>query len=142
MATTRYLVPRTSAPAGEQALQRYNFTPAAAQVGKFFILSSSTPLARSLVKELKAADGSRSIGSEANATLTAEADGPALARFLEKNHGRSVMQAVLKEGESKEKADQRVDLNISLFYYLRHGRLVVRDDPDATRIQLKLELGH
>ena len=142
IATTRFLVPRTSAPANEQALQRYNYTPAAAQVGKFFILSSSTGLARSLVKELKAAGGGRSIGSEANSTLTLEADGPELARLLEKNHSRLVMQSVLKQGETKEKAEQRVDLNLSLLRYLRHGQFVVRDDPDATRFQLKLELAH
>ena len=142
MATTRFLVPRTSAPASEQALQRYNYTPAAAQVGKFFILSSSTSLARDLVKELKAAGGGRSIGSEATSTLTLEADGPELARLLEKNHSRMVMQSVLKQGETKEKAEQRVGLNLSLLRYLRHGQLVVRDDPDATRFQLKFELSH
>ena len=142
MATTHFLVPRTTAPASEQALQRYNYTPAAAQVGKFFILSSSTGLARALVKELKAAGGGRGVGPEAKATVTLEADGPELARLLEKNHSRLVMQTVLKQGETKEKAEQRVDLNLSLLRYLRHGQLVVRDDPDATRFQLKLELSH
>jgi hypothetical protein len=140
MATTHFLVPRTSAPANEQARQRYNFTPAAAQVGKFFILSSSTDLARSLVKELKSANGGQGITSEAKSTLTLEADGPELARFLEKNHGRMVMQNVLKQGETKEKAEQRVALNLAVLNYLRHGQLIVRDDPDATRFQLKLEL--
>ncbi len=141
MATTHYLVPHTSAPASEQARQRYNFTPAAAQVGKFFVLSTGTGLARALIKELKAA-GMGGVGPEAKATLTLEADGPELARFLEKNQQRMVMQAVLKEGETKEKAVHRVGLNLSVLRYLRHGRLVVVDDPDATRFQLKLELAH
>ncbi len=142
MKTTRFLVPRTSSPASEQALQRYNYTPAAAQVGKFFIFSTSTPLARSLVKELKAASGGLTLGAEAQSTLTLEADGDELARLLEKNHSRMVMQAVLKQGETKEKAEQRVNLNLALLRYLRHGQLIIRDDPDATRFQLKLQLAH
>ena len=140
IATTRFLVPRTSAPASEQALQRYNFTPAAGQVGKYFILSSSTGLARALVKELKAASGLRASGAEEKATFTVEADGPAVARFLERNRSRMVMQSMLKQGETKEKAEQRVGLYLELLRYLGHGRLVVRDDPDATRFQVKLEL--
>ncbi len=140
IATTRFLVPRTSAPPNEQALQRYNYTPSAGQVGKYFILSSSTGLARALVKELKAASDPRVVGAEEKATVTLEADGPEVARLLERNRARLVMQSMLKQGETKEKAEQRVGLNLELLRYLGHGRLVVRDDPDATRFQVKLEL--
>ncbi len=110
IATTHFLVPRTSAPASEQALQRYNYTPAAAQVGKYFILSTSTGLARALVKELKAITGSHVVGAEEKATFTLEADGPEVARLLEQNRSRLVMQTMLKQGETKEKAEQRVGL--------------------------------
>ena len=140
IATTHFLVPRTSAPASEQALQRYNYTPAAGQVGKYFILSTSTGLARSLVKELKAASDPRTAPAEEKATAILEADGPVVARYLERNRSRMVMQTMLKQGETKEKAEQRVGLNLELLRYLGHGRLVVRDDPDATRFQVKLDL--
>ena len=140
IATTRFLVPRTSAPASEQALQRYNFTPAAGQVGKYFILSSSTGLARALVKELKTANGLKASGAEEKATITVEADGSAVARYLERNRSRMVMQSMLKQGETKEKAEQRVGLYLELLRYLGHGRLVAHDLPDATRFQVKLDL--
>ncbi len=140
IATTRFLVPRTSAPASEQALQRYNYTPAAGQVGKYFILSSSTGLARALVKELKAMSGPGVLRAEEKATFRVEADGTAIAHYLERNRSRMVMQAMLKQGATKEKAEQRVGLNLDFLRYLGHGRLVVRDDPDATRFQVKLDL--
>ena len=62
MATARFLVPRTLGTRQRQALQRYNFTPATAQVGKYLIFSSSTGLARDLVKELKSNNGNMSRG--------------------------------------------------------------------------------
>jgi hypothetical protein len=51
-----------------------------------------------------------------------------------------VMQSMLKQGETKDKAEQRVGLNLELSRYLGHGRLVVQDEPDATRFQLKFDL--
>jgi hypothetical protein len=140
IATTRYLAPTTGASSGEQASARYNFSPAAAQVGKFFILSSSTQLARALVKELKSANGAQATTAEEPYTLTIEADGPEVARLLEQNRNRMVMQAMLKQGETKEKAGTSVERNLSLLRYLGHGRFIVRDDADATRFQLKLQL--
>ena len=58
IATTKYLVSRQATSASEPGAQRYNFSPSAAQVGRYFVLSSSTGLARSLVKELKASEAS------------------------------------------------------------------------------------
>jgi hypothetical protein len=140
IATTRFLAPTTGSASGEQASTRYNFSPAAAQVGKFFILSSSTQLARALVKELKSANGAQTTAAEEPSTLTVEADGPEVARLLEQNRNRMVMQAMLKQGESKENAGRSVDRNLSLLRYLGHGRFIVRDDADATRFLLKLQL--
>ena len=67
-----------------------------------------------------------------------EADGPELARLLEINRTRLAMQLMLGRGETKEKAESQVELGLALLRYLGHGRLVIRDDPGATRIQLKI----
>ena len=53
---------------------------------------------------------------------------------------RLAMQLMLGRGETKEKAESQVELGLALLRYLGHGRLVIRDDPGATRIQLKLQL--
>ena len=136
LATARYMIPRHSASATAVPSPRYNFTPATAQVGKYLIFSSSVGLARNLIKELKSKTGAAD-GSE---TAVLEADGPELARLLEINRSRLAMQLMLGRGETKEKAEGQVELGLALLRSLGHGRLVIRDDPGATRIQLKLQL--
>ena len=61
--------------------------------------------------------------------MTVEADGTELARLLEQNRSRMVMQTMLGRGETKEDAEGRVALTLALFRYLGHGRLVVSDGP-------------
>ena len=136
LATARYMIPRHSASASEAPSPRYNFTPATAQVGKYLIFSSSVGLARDLIKELKSKNG----GADVSETAVLEADGPELARLLEINRSRLAMQLMLGRGETKEKAEGQVELGLALLRSLGHGRLVIRDDPGATRIQLKLQL--
>ena len=136
LATARYMIPRHSASGSEAPNPRYNFTPATAQVGKYLIFSSSIGLARDLIKELKSKNGGADLGE----TAVLEADGPQLARLLEINRPRLAMQLMLGRGETKDKAEGHVELGLALLRSLGHGRLVIRDDPGATRIQLKLQL--
>jgi hypothetical protein len=99
------------------------------------IFSSSVGLARDLIKELKA----KSAGADASETAVLEADGPELARLLEINRTRLAMQLMLGRGETKEKAESQVELGLALLRYLGRGRLVIRDDPGATRVQLNIK---
>ena len=140
IATTRYMIPRSTSAPSVTPHQRYNYSPSAALAGKFFILSSSTHLARALVKELKSGGGDRTIEGGTQATLAVEADGPELARLLERNRPRLVMQTMLKQGETKGKAEQRVDLGLALLRYLGQARLLVRDGAEATRFELSIQL--
>jgi hypothetical protein len=140
IATTKYVVPHKTSSATEPGAQRYNYSPSAAQVGRHFILSSSAGLARSLVKELRSADASGKERKDEPATFTVEADGTELARLLEQNRSRMVMQTMLGRGETKEDAEGRVSLILALFRYLGHGRLVIADTADRTRADLKLDL--
>ena len=140
MSTTKYVVPQKAPSASAAGATRYNYSPSTAQVGKYFVLSSSAGLARSLVKELKSAEASGNGRKDDPATFTVVADGPELARLLEQNRSRMVMQTMLGRGETKEDAEGHVDLNLALLRYLGHGRLVVTDGGDRTRLELKLEL--
>jgi hypothetical protein len=139
IATTRYVVARKPASAKEPGAQRYNYSPSAAQVGRYFILSSSAGLARTLVRELKSSGSSEKKKDEPT-TMVVEADGPELARLLDQNRSRMVMQTMLERGETREGAEGRVALTLALFRYLGHGRLVVSDGADRTRVDLRLEL--
>jgi hypothetical protein len=140
IATTHYMAVGTGSNPSEPPHQRYNYSPAVAQVGKYFIFSSSTGLARTLVKELKRASATSGAEAQEKTTLAVEVDGPEVARLLERNKGRLVMQSMLSQGESKTKAQERVDLNFSLLKYLGHGRLTVSDAADASRLQLRIQL--
>ena len=65
---------------------------------------------------------------------------PGLARLLERNRPRLVMQSMLKQGETKGKAEERVDLGLALLRYLGQARLLVRDGAEATRFELSVQL--
>jgi len=140
LATARYMIRRNAASTNETPNQRYNFTPATAQVGKYLILSSSVGLARSLIKELKSKGGPGAGGTESHETLLIEADGPELARLLEQNRSRLAAQLMLNRGETKEKAQEDVGLGLDLVRYLGQGRLVIRDEPGGSQLHVKLQL--
>ncbi len=140
LATAQYMTTRTTAPGGETPNPRFNFSPSAAQVGKYFILSSSAQLARALIKDLKGNGGDKKAGAGPHETVVVEASGIEFARLLELNRSRLAMRVMLDRGETKENAESQVELGLALFRYLRHGRLAIRDDADATSLELNFEL--
>ncbi len=141
MTTTKFMLSTKSTSPDEPGAQRYNYSPSIAHVGRYFILSSSAGLARSLIRELKADSAAGNEPKESGpATFTVSADGPELARLFEKNRDRMIMQTMLSRGETKEDAARRVDLNLALLRYLGHGRLVIQDLPGRSRVQLRLDL--
>jgi len=142
LATSHYMTPRGEMPAsGTPVDTRYNFSPATAQVGQFFILSSSVGLARDLIKQLKPKVEARAPVVEGNDTLAVEADGVELARLLELNRTRLVTQNMLNKGETKESAERQVEILLATLRYLSHGRLTIHDDPAATRVEARFQLG-
>lgn len=119
----------------ESVHYRHNFSPSAAQVGRHFIISSSVGLARDLITALK------SPGKPGGATLVTGADGAALARLVDLNRGRLVMQNMLEKGHDKQQAEGGVDNLAALLRYLGRGRLSVHDAAGATRVGLEFTLG-
>jgi len=140
LSTARYAVPPGAAAEAMAPQRRYNFSPSVAQVGKYFILSSSRGLARSLIKELKGKTGQTRPSAGARSTFAVEADGGELARILELNRDRLAIQDMLERGETKEKAQAQVDGLLAFVRYLGHGRLSVEDGPAASRLELKFQL--
>jgi hypothetical protein len=140
LATSRYVLPQASPAANVTPQQRYNFSPSAARVGKFFVLSSSSGLARLVIKELNARGAGTIESNLGKETLVIEADGPELARLLEINAERLAMETMLSRGETNEKARAQVQALLSFVRYLGHGRLTIRDEPATTRLDVKLRL--
>jgi len=142
LATARYVLPQGAAAETMTPQRRYNFSPSVAQVGKYFILSSSRGLARCLIKELKGKKAGTGQNAASRSTFAVEADGPELARILELNRDRLAMQTMLERGETKEKAQAQVDGMLAFVRYLGHGRLSVNDGPSASRLELKFQLSN
>jgi hypothetical protein len=134
------MVPKTDAPEATSPDARYNVSPSAAQVGKYFILSTSAGLARALIKDLKNPDAARKLSGESSETAVLEADGPELARLLGLNQARLAMQLMLGRGLSKEKAEAEVAKGLDLLRYLGAGRMSVRDEPEKTSVELNFKL--
>ena len=117
IATSRYMLPKVAPDPKEPVHQRHNFSPSAAQVEDHFILSSSLGLARDLVRALKAARRPE------EPTLLTDADGRELARLVELNKPRLVMQNMLEKGHDKAQAESEIGVLIQLLRYLGRGRL-------------------
>lgn len=140
LATARYVIPPDAAADQLTPQRRYNFSPSAAQVGKYFILSSSRELGRALIKELKGKSSAAGQTASPRSTFAVEADGAELARILEQNRDRLAMQTMLESGQTKEKAQAQVNTLLAFVRYLGRGRLSIEDGKTASRLELKFRL--
>ena len=161
--TTRYLAPKVEkapetpgVPAKKAPIhQRHNFSPSAVQVGNTFVLSSSTGLARDLVPILKASGkprfdvkSSNGVAQELVPTLKTrtetavlDVNGATLARLVDANRTRLVMQNMLEKGNDKAKAETEIDVLAAIVRYLGHATLTASDADDALRFKLDFALG-
>jgi hypothetical protein len=134
IATSRFMPAKGDHPKGEPVHKRHNFSPAVAQVGHRFILSSSVGLARDLVKTLKEPS------KPTDTTLLVEANGRQLAQWLESNKAMSVMQNMVEKGNDKATAERDVGQLIDLVRMLGRGTLTANDGADAVRMRLDFAL--
>jgi hypothetical protein len=142
ISTARYMVSKadTAAAAADSVKpavhQRFNFTPSIAQVENHFILSTSVGLTRDLVKALKAPAAATDV------TLLVEADGPALARLVNLNRNRLIMQNMLNEGHDQVTAENDIDKLGRLLHSLGRGRLTVQDGAEMLQFDLGFAFSH
>ncbi|MDX2037854.1 MAG: hypothetical protein SFX72_14480 [Isosphaeraceae bacterium] len=140
--TTHFLSPKApAAKPGEPAAQpepvhqRHNFTPSAMQVGNTFVLSSSIGLARDLVPLLKTPAKSMT------ETAILDVDGRALARLVEINKSRLVMQNMLEKGNDRAKAESEIGFLEAVLRYFSHATMTASDANESLRFFLKVDLG-
>jgi hypothetical protein len=141
LSTTRFMPTPKSEPgaaADAPVHYRHNFSPTTAQVGPFFVLSSSAGLARDLVTQLK---GSGPDDRDGSGTFVAEADGQVLARLVDLNRGQLVLRNILDKGNDEERAKGEVELLAALIRYLGQARLGMDDGKDRVRFTLDFQLG-
>lgn len=145
ISTARFMLPKKNADDAKasrdggdvkQAVHyRHNFSPSAVQVGQKFVISSSVGLAKDLIKAIKEP------GKPNEATLVTRAEGSMLAKLVDLNRERLVMQNMLEKGHDKDQAEGEVDLLAALLRYLGQGRLSIQDAPESTRVNLEFATG-
>jgi hypothetical protein len=123
-------------PKGEPINGRHNFTPSAARVGNYFILSSSLGLARELVTEVKKP------ATVADAMFVTEADGPAAARLVDRNRSYLVTQNMLSKGNAKAQAEGEIGLMVEALKYLGHASMSVTERPGSLLLKIEYALDY
>lgn len=134
IATARFMPPKAPPDPKEPVHARHNFSPSTAQVDNHFILSSSVGLTRDLIQALKTPP------RREDATLLVQADGAELARLLERNRRRLVMQNMLENGHDQARAGEEVDSLLHLLRLLGQGRLSVQDAAETVRLNVSFAL--
>jgi hypothetical protein len=114
---------------------RYNLVPACALVGDAFVVGTHRNLVADLAEEL--ARGPSGVSTTRAERLVLSA--PALANALEANFDALVMNAVLKEGKTSERAEADLRGVLAILGLLDRARIEVRY-PDESRVSLALKV--
>ncbi|MCA9270123.1 MAG: hypothetical protein KDA41_16690, partial [Planctomycetales bacterium] len=127
-------VPTEDEKESTSARINYNFSPTVAFAGDRFVIASTTALARQLGEAKPAL--ARAKGANANTELTLHA--ATLREALADNRDQLVAQNMLKEGHTREEAQQQVDGLLAVLGVLHDASLSL-DVTDST-VQLSAEL--
>lgn len=120
--------------AGEGVDIGYNLEPACALVKDVFVVGTHKALVAQLVRELQSAKETTAPKSE-HLAIT----GAAVAKALAPNLDAIAMNAVLKEGKTREQADNEAKLLVAIAELVDHLDLDVRY-PNASSIAIELAL--
>jgi len=100
-------------PKGDRLHISYNFIPSSATVNGRFIFSSSLPLCKALIDEIKKPQGP----AQANRNFNLELHPRAIAPLVEANR-RALLAKSIQEGKTSEEARQEIDfLQYALEYF-------------------------
>ncbi len=118
-----------------EGLINYNFSPAIAFSGDYFIISSTAKLARELA-DLSGKGAPDS--AEENTRLGLDLE--TLSRVLEDNRTQLVAQNALQKGHSKEAAEKEIGTLLELLKVGRESTLRLVGGQDSIKLELELKL--
>jgi hypothetical protein len=126
---------------GEPLDLRFNFEPACARVGQYFVLGSHRALVADAVRALQSRSGKPSSPPSGPLLERISVSGVPLADVLDRNREALIVQAVLDEGKSREKAESDIGGLISLARLVRLAELTIeRPSDDVIRVAMALQL--
>jgi hypothetical protein len=135
ISTSKFVVAKDAKVDPKQPVNlRFNFSPSAALVDNHFVISSSLPLARDLVKTVK------NPAKSTDATLLADVNGEELAKLIDQNRKRLVMDNMVSKGNDKARSEAEIGSLSALAKYLHHGKLTTADTEGGVRLRLEFDL--
>lgn len=112
----------------------YNFSPSIAFAGKRFVLATTSALAHTLATATAASASPREATRVVNTDAVLQAD--VLREILTDNREQLVAQNMLKEGHSKEEAEQAIDVLLELVGWFDHSALTLDTSDSELRVSL------
>ncbi len=116
---------------------RHNFRPTLVLAGDHLIISSTTEMARDVVKAIKVAD----TGSDAPPqAMSVDLNGKRIAGMVEVNRERLVMQNMVEKGHGKAAAQSEIGALEGMIRGLNHAVITAEDTENQFRLKLSLDL--
>ena len=116
---------------------RHNFRPTLVLSGDHLIISSTTEMARDVVKAIKLADSSSDAPPQA---MSVDLDGKRIAGLLDVNRERLVMQNMVEKGHGKAAAQTEIGAIEGMIRGLNHAMITAEDTENQFRLKLSLDL--
>jgi len=116
---------------------RHNFRPTLVLAGDHLIISSTTEMARDVVKAIKVAD----TGSDAPPqAMSVDLNGKRIAGMVDVNRERLVMQNMVEKGHGKAAAQSEIGAIEGMIRGLNHAVITAEDTENQFRLKLSLDL--
>lgn len=113
----------------------YNFSPATAQVGRYFVLGSTIQIVRDLIDQL---NGGRESPALTTDNVLIEIDAAGVADLLQQNRDPLIHQNMASEGHTREQAEREIDTLLQLARLFGPMRATWTVEPTAMRIGIEL----
>lgn len=123
----------------EAAPLYYNFSPACARVGKYFVYASTVDGLRRVIDALSES-GNTPSGAELWAQTLVDTSGPEAARALADNREFFISQNMLAQGHDRQAAEREVGTLLQLVQMARSLRLNLAADRTHLWLELAAEL--
>ena len=116
---------------------RHNFRPTLVLSGDHLIISSTTEMARDVVKAIKLADSSSDAPPQA---MSVDLDGKRIAGLVDVNRERLVMQNMVEKGHGKAAAQTEIGAIEGMIRGLNHAVITAEDTENQFRLKVSLDL--
>lgn len=117
-----------------------NFSPTAAFVGDYFVLSSTRELARELTEQLRQAPGATAAGDEVTVNTAVRINAAQLRTILSENREHLINQNMLEKGHDRQAAEREIGGLIEILDWLEGAGVELSHDNAAMHLTAELRM--